>query len=574
MTQNNTLLISTIQTQKQTLTERIILSSFLLLVLLFSPFTSLYAKTDENTVASNSDFKGTTYSASDITASSFKELTIVPGYERYDSANRWEDVKASDVLAALKNFQGIKASPALRDIWRDVLLSDFSGLVISNPNEQTTLMSERLRILNHLGFFDEAVRLYEQVAQKKPVPEKIVREGILALSLSGSADGACLETMMAARYLSSETWTQDAALCARYFGQDDLADQLFEQAAPTAGSGFRTVYRMLGKGAARYIQADIPALWRTLLLARGADLSSTAVRKADPMMLASLSANKHVALGTRLVAASRAADVGTIGFDRLRKLYEMKHKTDAQVPAILAAIESGETVSQSDLYAAARFTFEGNARAKIVETAIKQLDPRTNVKSHVYGWIVDKLTLQPDRIKWFAPTGYALMMATNRSDSAKIYYDTAELGGSTLIIIEALEDGKPWTEASQNKWKKAMRDRFGRTGEQRISRLMTLIKAYDGQNKLALLDTKSVQSDAANAQAMPLVLLKDSVLKGGRGLTLVTALNHLGKITQAQGKLDKLSTEELSEIMKVFAREGLFGPRKKIILEMLIESVL
>lgn len=535
--------------------------SFLLRVA-FSTF--LFLPIQNASAANTADFAGATYSHA-AAASNLLDVTTIPGFERYDSANRWQTVRALDLLAEMKKFQGVKGSPALRAIWHDVLLSDFSGLH-ANTAEQADLMAMRLSLLNKLGFFDEAVRLYQQAALKKPVAEKIAREAIDSFALSGSADGACLETMMAAQSLGGDDWTQDAALCARYFGQEERADELYNKVSDKAGGGFRAVYKMLGKNSARAIQAEIPPLWRALLLERGATLTRNALTKADPMELASIAQNKHVPLDVRLAAASRAADAGTVGMDRLRKLYEAKHDTDGAVSAIAAGVDADVAQKQSDLYAAARFTFEGNARARIVEAALNSMKPRTNVKSHVYGWIVDKLTLQPERITWFAPHGYALMMATNRADSAKIYYESGHLEDSTLSIIEALEEGKPWTMEQQNAWKSAMKERFGASGDKRIAASMGLLKAYDSENKLALADTKNTKNDAS----MPLSFLKDSVQKGGRGLTLVTALNRLASTSQA----NQLSTGELSEMAKVFAKEGLYGPRKKITLEILIQNVL
>lgn len=505
------------------------------------------------------------YAAGSNTSANYAAITTLPEFERYDSKNRWQGVKAIDALAELKKFNGIKGSPAMRAIWRDLLLSDMSGMRFDNANEQTDVMAERLRILNQLGFFDEAVRLYQQSAAKRPVPEKIVTQAIDSLALSGSADGACLETMMAAHDLSSPSWTQDAALCALYFGDTKKAQQLYHKAK---GGVFGTIYKMLESDGYKAIKADIPALWRTLLLAKGAVVTEGALRKASPSVLASIAVNPHVALATRLSAASRAADAGTVGFERLRKLYEMKHPTDAGVSDIVAAIEADEydSLPQSDLYAAARFTFEGNARARVVKAGTDGLRPRTNVKSHVYGWIVDKLTLQPERIKWFAPNGYTLMMATNRAASAKIYYDAGHLESSSVAIIEALEEGKAWKPAGQKLWKKAMNDRFGSNADKKTAAAIALLKAYDSDNRLALLTGKTTSTDASK----PLNLLKDSVQKGGRGLTLITALNRLATVPQAS----QLSTDELSEIMSVFANEGLYGPRKKIMLEILLQSVL
>ncbi len=516
--------------------------------------------------ANATDFVGAAYTSAPSTPNNLLGVTIIPGYERYDSTERWATVRASDLLAEMKKFKGISGSPALRAVWRDVLLSDFSDLR-ANAVEQTDLMAERLHLLNRLGFFDEAIRLYQQAALKHPVPEKIVTEAVDSLALAGSADGACLEVMMAAQQLKSDAWTQNAALCARYFKQNDRAEELHTQIAGKAGDGFEAVYGMMSETGSGAIKADIPPLWRTLLLARGATLTNEALRKADGMELAAIAQNAHVPLGVRLSAASRGADMGTVGWDRLRKLYEAKHGEDSVVPTIVAGIDADAGQPQSDLYAAARFTFEGNARAKVVQAAIDSLHPHTNVKSHVYGWIVDKLTLQPDRIKWFAPYGYGLMMATGRADSAKIYYDSAHLENDSVAIIEALEEEKPWSVDAQQSWKEAVKRRFGGGADKRIKGALALLRAYDSDNKLALADVKATRQDSGSNT---LTYLKESVQRGGRGLTLVAGLNQLATTPQ----MNRLPADQLAEMAKIFAQEGLFGPRKKITLEILLQYVL
>ena len=509
---------------------------------------------------------GATYTQAPSTSGNLLSVTTIPEFERYDSSRRWDTVRASDLLKELKNFKGIKGSPVLRAVWGDVLLSDFSGLS-ANAAEQTDLTAQRLHILNRLGFFDEAIRLYQQAALRHPIPEKIVREAIDSFALSGSADGACLEVTMAAKYLATDNWTQDAALCARYFGEQDRAQELYDKISDKAGEGFGAVYQMLADGSGGAIKAEIPPLWRTLLLAKGATLTGEALRKADGMELAAIAENPHVPLGVRLAAASRGADLGTVGWDRLRKLYETKHGDESVVPTVAAGIDADVGQPQSDLYAAARFTFEGAARARVVQSALEALHPHTNMKSHVYGWIVDKLTLQPERITWFAPHGYGLMMLTGRSDSAKIYYDTAHLETSTVAAVQALEEGKPWPQAAQTAWKEAMTQRFGNGAAKRINLVMNLLKAYDTDKKMALADSKASRNDSSSNS---LTYLKESVQRGGRGLTLVAGLNHLAKAPQ----MNRIPSDELSEMAKVFAQQGLFGPRKKITLEILIQSVL
>jgi hypothetical protein len=500
-------------------------------------------------------FKGPVYQQGSLNNTDFRQISTLGEFDLIVSRDRWRGIRADDLLTQFSKFNGIHGSPALREIWRNVLLGDFTGLNFKNNAQQADLMAERIRLLNRLGYFDEAVRLYVEASRKKNIPEVVARQGVEALALSGSADGACLETLMAAQYLQNDFWVESGALCAAYFGEKNRAEDFYAKVSKKAGGGYRSVYKTLLSGGTRTIQSDIPPLWRTLLLASGSSLSS--LQKADAMTLAAVANNPKVSLGLRLAAANRAADLGTIGPDQLRKLYEAKNDT----PESVAGISDG---SIADLYGAARFTFEGNPRARIVRTAMRKLEPITNIKGHTFAWIVDKLTLQKEKMDWFAPYGFALMAATNRRASADMYYEVGHLDKSPMAIAHAMLEQKPWTPESQKIWATAMK----RTGKSaNISHAYEVVRAFDVESKLALSGKNiAIKTDAVSKST----LLQESVRKGGRGLTLVAALNRLGTAT----KLSRVSTSETFEIITVLGKEGLFGERKKIALEILLQTVL
>lgn len=506
------------------------------------------------------------YVVDNATSHNYANLSGLPEFERYDTRNRWQQVDAEAVIAEMKRFKGVKASPAMREIWRKNLLGDFNGLQFDSQAQQTPLFAARLNLLIQLGFFDEAVRLYQQAAQQKPVPESIARLGVDAMAFSGAADGACLEAMLAAQHLPGLSWAQDAAMCTAYFGQTDRAAEIYAHVADKSDGAFRKYYKTLLKDSNIALPAQMPPLWRVLLLAKGNKIAASAADDIDPVTAASLSKSKYVPLGMQLRYASLAADNGMIGFDRLRKLYERAHKTEKNVPAILARIENGDRLSQADYYAAARFTFEGSQRASIVGKALSALKPRTNVKSHVYGWIVDKLTLQSEeRLAAFAPQGYVLMLLTNRAQSADMYYKAGSLQHTTLAVMQAFEKGKPWPKKAQDEWRHAMQNRFGATADKRIDRALQVLRAYDDTGILQPTDAGKSRKESHDP-----VILTSSIKSGGRGLTLFTGLNRLAESKQIADH----TNDELAEIMHVFGNQGLFTDRKKIGLEILAQTVL
>jgi hypothetical protein len=497
----------------------------------------------------------------------YTDITTLNEFSQLVYRGRWAEIDVNNVLQEFARFKGTPHSPAMRDIWRDIMLSDFNGIKIKNSAQQTQLMAERIRILNRLGFFDEAVRLYQLASDRKPVPQDIALQGVEALALSGSADGACLEVTMATQYLKDDHWTQDGALCAAYFGNKELAKTLYDQANANAGSGFRTVYKLISsKSANKAIQVSIPPLWRTLLLAQNATVTSQALKEADGMTLAALANNHKVPLNIRITAALRGAEQGTVGADRLRGLYESKYPEDASLGGIVGTAEAGGNLGAAEYYSAARFTFEGNARSRIVKNALHRSTPVTHVKNHVYAWIVDKLTLQGNKIAWFAPEGYAAMIMTNRTDSGLMYYNVGHLEKTPFNYMNALIQNKPWAEADQLLWVAAMKKRYGKDADQKITEYMALVKAYDLENKLDLLPQPFEQDTSRNRNSV----LYQSVKNGGKGLTLLNALNILADSKQ----LSAVQMPQFVDIIETMTKEGLFGERKKITLEFLIQNML
>lgn len=497
----------------------------------------------------------------------YREVTGLSKFARIAYRNRWVDVDAGNVLMELANFKGAPNSPALRDSWHDMMLSDFSGLKFRKSEQQTKLMAERIRILNALGFFDEAVRLYQQASIQKPVPAVLAREGVNALAQTGSADGACLEVTMVTKNVTSDEWAQDEALCSQYFGNKSRADELYKQVSETAGSGFRAVYKMLGNRSSNAIQVNIPPLWRTLLLANGATVTSAVLKQADAETLGSLTSNSKIPLSIRLAAASRGASAGTVGGDRLRALYEEAYPEDNGLSGVVATARANGDQSIQAYYAAARFTFEGNDRANIVKNAMHKASPITSVKNQVFNWIVDKLTLQVTKLGWFAPEGYSLMTQTNRVDSANMYYKAGNLQNTPFALIHALVSSQPWAQEDRAAWEKGMQSFYKGKADQKISDFIALATAYDLEEKLQL---NGPPAEKQNLNIDKRSILYQSTENGGRGLTLIAALNALGQ----SKKLSSVQTSEFIDIIGVMSKEGLFIERKKITLEFLIQNML
>lgn len=536
-----------------------LLSAFIFFSLISPAFAS------EN--AADTAFKGPSYTDGFNNSADYRNVTTLNDFTLLVYRDRWKDIRYSYVIEQLNQFKGAVFSPALRESWRDALLGDFAELRIRNGEEQNTLMAKRIELLNALGFFNEASRLYNEAAKIKPIPEIIATQGIQALALNGSADGACLEVYMAVQHLQSVELKKDKALCAVYFGETALAKTLYDEVKEDAGSGFKTVYHMLGKRDGKAIRVTgIPALWRTLLLARGASITSEAMKDADAMTLASIASNKHVPLGIRLNAANRAADKGAFDSDQLRKLYEAKHPENKGLDGMIADAKEGKSLPQADYYSAARFTFGGQDRAIIVKNAMARIDPVTNVKTNVYSWIVDKLTLQVKSLSWFAPEGYAVLALTNRLPSATLYFNAGKMQNTRFAIVDALLQGNPWPKAQQEIWEKAMRKYYKNNADARIQQTLDLAIAYDMENKLLLdIDSKAAANRAKNTS-----ILRNSVRNGGRGLTLLTALNNVAETP----KMSKIPSEQFIDIIDVMSKEGLFRERKKLTLEFLIQSML
>ena len=410
----------------------------------------------------------------------YRNVTILPAFERFSSKNRWSGNSAATLLKSLAEFDGVRGSSSLRTMWRHILLSDFDGLRIDGPanEQQVELFTRRLEVLNGLGFFDEAVRLYQTAdTGENPIPESVAEQAVNAMALTGAADAACLEVNLALGSLRSNTWLQDGALCAAYFGQMKKADTLYDAAQQDAGDGFRTVYKMLRNNAVdKAAQINIPPLWRSLLLAKGGSIGFDSLKKLSPADQAAIAINRHVPFATRLAAGERAALSGSISSDQLRKLYDEQGKpSDAELASMVQQIKAGAILSRPRMYQAARFTWEGNERAMIVEKAIKALPNANSSLGGVYHWIIVKLTLQKEKIAWFAPTGYAVLIGGNRGD-AKYYYEYGSLENHYVSFLHLFDDIHYGTRDFFIKWRKDITKTFPKDELWRIDTGMAIAR--------------------------------------------------------------------------------------------------
>ncbi|HEY1095606.1 MAG TPA: hypothetical protein VGF14_00015 [Alphaproteobacteria bacterium] len=516
----------------------------------------------------------------------YRSVTILPEFERYSSKGRWSGNSATTLLAGLKNFNGTRGSSAMRQLWRHILLSDFKGLDMDGKSEnaqQIELFAQRLHLLNQLGFFDEAARLYQKAdTDKNPIPEAVAQQGVDSIALAGSADGACLEVNLALGSLRSDSWLQDGALCAAYFGQTGKADALYDEVADRSGSGFRTIYKMLKqKSVSSVAQVNIPPLWRTLLLAKGASVGVNSLNSIAPSDLAAIAVNRHVPFGMRMNAGLRAAQAGTISADQLRKLYdEQGTPNDAELADMRARIKDGEILSRPKMYQAARFTWAGNDRAIIVQKALKSLPNINSTLGEVYHWIIVKLTLQKDAIAWFAPTGYVTLRVGNRGD-AKYYYEYGDLSHHYVSFITLFDNNDNANQAFFAKWRKDIKKRFPKDALWRIDTAMAIAhmlgvpenvtdlpvtKGAPTKNTKQKETTPDLPSTVTRKELQP---FEQAVANHERGNAVVAALSLF-----AQSPWRQLQPSFLDYLFTGLKKVGAKGENAKIGLEIAMQTVI
>jgi hypothetical protein len=516
----------------------------------------------------------------------YRTITVLPEFERYSSKGRWQGNSATTLLQGLQNFQGTRGSSALRQIWRHILLSDFKGLNMDGKSDnlqQVAVFSERLKLLNDLGYFDESVRLYQAAdTDRNPIPETVAREGVDGMALAGSADGACLEVNLILGSLRGSNWLQDGALCAAYFGQKGKAAALYNVVKDDSGSGFRAIYKMLNQNSVgSSIQVGIPPLWRTLLLAKGASVGVNSLNKVAPADLASIAVNRHVPFGMRLNAGMRAAQAGTLSSDQLRKLYdEQGTPNDAELASLRERIKGGEILSRQKMYQAARFTWAGNDRAQIVEKALKSLPNINSSLGEVYQWIMVKLTLQKDAIAWFAPTGYVALRVGNRGD-AKFYYEYGDLSHHYVSFISLFDTTDNASQSFFTKWRKDIKKRFPKDALWRIDTAMVIAHMIGVPESMtdASVSTGATKTKHKPQESKPIlppsVTQKDlqpfqqAVAHGERGNSVVAALSLF-----AQSPWRQLEPSFMDFLFSGLKKVGAKGESAKIGLEIAMQTVI
>ena len=507
----------------------------------------------------------------------YNKLTLIPRY-RIITQNRWRNTPTDQIIASFNALKTPPKHPIYRAFWQELAMGNFDGVSFSGntKQQQTDLFAARLSTLINVGDAASAVRLYQTI-ETPNVPEKVARLGMEAMALTGQTEAACLEVQMVAQSLKSPEWLEDRAMCAVYEGDTTTARGLINtmvaQKTPVSAK-FKAIMGQLAMGKlSRGVRAGDPALWQSIGVTLGAGLPNLAT--ASGKTLAFLAQHPNVPLSTRTNAAERATANGYFDPDRLKYLYEQSQfsYSEADAAAVRAKVDTGQQVPGVQLYAAARKTFTGNARAKLVESAIKHMPSSTDPRALAWITLVDKLSLQPQNMPWFAPRAYGLLAMTGRQAVADLYETKtgAVVGRSTVGIMRGFTYPEKWTPAYLQQWQNQMQQKFGKAAAPRINTVLHILASHSVKpaQDILLQQVKAPSKILSNNRVNTLPNWQQAAQKGQRGLALAYALKALDNNS---GSL--LDSQQLEEMLKSFHANNLWVEHTKISLAIALENVL
>lgn len=535
-----------------------------------NPWATLLGKNNNAYVAQTN--------ASSADVDDYNKITLIPRY-RIITQNRWANTPATDIITALNALKTSPRSAVLRSYWQELAMGNFDRVSFSSPRQQQQidLFAARLNTLIKLGDFGGATRLYQAI-DTSHIPEQVARLGVEAMSLAGQTEAACLEVSLIAQNIQTPEWLENRTMCAVYEGDPQTARSLINtmvaQKTPVSAT-FKTLMGQLAQGKmTRGVRNTDPALWQSIAVSLGAGLPNLSA--ASGQNLAFLAQHPKVPLATRTIAADRATALGYMNPDLLKHLFEENqfNYSEADANAVRSAIDAGKALPNVRIYAAARKTFTGNARAKLIEGSIKHMagpnDPR------VLAWItlIDKLSLQPQNMPWFAPRAYAVLAMTGRQIVADLYESKTGnvVASSTVGIMRGFTHPDAWQAANLQRWQQAMVQKFGaKAAQPRIERVLHIVTSHGSQaaKDILLQNMKSTGKLLSNNPTNVTPLWVNAAKKGQRGLALAYALKALDNNSSSL-----LDSQQLEEMLTSFHKGNLWVEQDKISLAITLENVL
>jgi len=341
----------------------------------------------------------------------------------------WQGTSRSLVAGRLLQLRPT-TSPVLQDLARRLLLSNARPPGGDDPPAGPSLGTVRLERLMALGQIEGALGIVDLV-QAKGDPEPLDRLRVELRFAGNDIDGACGTVQAAIGRYQDFWWDRALIACQALRGEQAKASVglslLQERKAPRDGV-FDTLVTAMGNRKLKLEHMSEPTPIRVALLAAAKlPLPADALQAASPAVLHQWATNPAVPPEGRLSAAERAAVLGAISLEELRKLYAAIPPTSAERKAALVRATAENPRARAVLYTVAKDEPAAAVRAELIAALLEA------GRKHGFFLLMARMTapilrqMQPGpELDWLAPMAARALYGAGDAEAAERWLPLAD----------------------------------------------------------------------------------------------------------------------------------------------------
>ena len=341
----------------------------------------------------------------------------------------WQGTSRSLVAGRLVQLQP-NTSPILQDLARRLLLSTARPPGGDDPADGPSLGALRLERLMALGQVDGALAIADLVRTKGD-PQRLDRLRVELHFVANDVDGACSAVKAAIGRYQDFWWDRALIACQALGGDQAKASvglSLLQERKAPRDSVFDALVAALGNRKLKVEHMPDPTPIRVALLAAAKlPLPADALQAASPAVLHQWATNPSVPADGRLSAAERAAALGAISLDDLRKIYVAIPPTSTERKAALVRAAPDNPRARAVIYTVAK---DEPAPALRAELLAALLDAG---RKHGFFLLMARLSapilreIKPSAdLDWFAPVAARALYGAGDAEAAERWLPLAD----------------------------------------------------------------------------------------------------------------------------------------------------
>ncbi|HYC15259.1 MAG TPA: hypothetical protein VEC75_13490, partial [Stellaceae bacterium] len=341
----------------------------------------------------------------------------------------WQGTSRSLVAGRLVQLQP-NTSPVLQDLARRLLLTTARPPGGEDPPDGPSLAMLRLERLMVLGQVDGALAIADLVRTKGD-PQRLDRLRVEAHFAANDVEGGCGAVKAAIGRYQDFWWDRALIACQALSGDQAKAsvglNLLQERKAPRDGV-FDALVAAVGNRKLKVEHMPEPTPIRVALLAAAKlPLPPDALQAASPAVLHQWATNPSVPAEGRLSAGERAAALGAISLDELRKLYASIPPSTTERKAALVRAAGENPRARAVIYSVAKDEPAPGVRAELLAALLDA------GRKHGFFLLMARLTApilremkpSPD-LDWFAPAAVRALYGAGDAEVAERWLPLAD----------------------------------------------------------------------------------------------------------------------------------------------------